>query len=89
MLGRRSVEVGRPGLATWSDAGESAASSVRVDVRDTAHRGETRALSLAEELKVMLEDGEITPAEFGRLRLVPDKARRIADDCHHLGEIAS
>lgn len=89
VIRRRSHEVGQSGLATWSDAGESAALAVSTTVRDTAHRGELRALSLAEEIKAMVADGEITAVEMGRLRLVSDSARRIADDCHALGEVVS
>lgn len=88
LLGRRARELGRPGLATWTEAGERAAVAIRDEVRDGAHAAEVGALSLAEELRAMIADGEIDADELGRLRLAPERALRIADTCHELGEIA-
>lgn len=89
ILSRRSREVGRPGLATWADAGEAAALAVAVIVRDTAHRAELRSLSLADELDVMLADGVIDLDEQRRLTLAPARVRQIAADCHDISEVAS
>lgn len=89
ILRRRAVEVDRPGLAMWADAGERAAGEVKAAVRDGAHAAESGALAVESELRAMLADGKISGAELERLQRLPARAHRVAEKCHDVGEVAS
>lgn len=89
VLRRRARELSQPGLSIWADAGERAAKSLQTAVRDGAHVVETKALSLEEELKAILADGEVDAAEMKRLLGVPAKVHVIAERAHDLSEVVS
>ena len=89
ILRQRAKDARCIGLAIWTDAGERAAKALQATVRDGAHVVETKALSLEEELKAMLADGEIDADEMKRLHLAPAKAHAIAERAHDLGEAVS
>ena len=89
ILRKRAHEVGRPALTVWADAGERAAAAVQAKVRDESHRAEVGALSLADELKQLLADDQISADEMKRLRLMPARLHRVAEQAHDVSEVVS
>ena len=89
ILRKRSHEVGRPGLAVWADAGERAAVAMQAKVRDESHRAEIGALSLEQELKEIIADGQITADEQRRLMMMPARLHRVAEQAHEVSEVVS
>ena len=89
ILRRRTAAVGHPGLGMWADAGEQAAARAGAVVRDGAHRAETRARLIQQQIAAIVSDGKVTPAEVAELRRIMGVADRVAEECHDLGEVAS
>lgn len=86
LVRRRAVEVERPGLAIWAEAGERAAEGIGAQVRDTAHRAEVEADEVEQTLKEILADGKVTPADLQKLKRLPGRVHRVAEECHDVGE---
>jgi len=89
LLRQRCRAVGQPGLTVYADAGELAAESVGVGIRNKAHANECSEKSLAAELQEMLADGTIDRDELGRLRTLPEKLNRCAERSHDITEAAT
>ncbi len=89
IIRRRAVEVSRPGLAMWADAGERAAVGVSTRVRDTAHRAEVTAREIVAKLRRILADGKVTPKEIAELKAMVPEAERVAEHCHDTTEVAA
>lgn len=89
ILDRRAHEVGHPGLGIWTDTGKRAAGELQIKIRDGAHRAEIGALGIEGELRDVLADGKVTPAELRRLKTLSPRARRVAEECHDVGEVVS
>lgn len=86
ILRRRAVEVGQPGLTTWTDSGEAAAEDVQAQISAAAHKGEIAALSIEGDIIAMLKDGVVDLVEVKHLSTLAGRAHRVADVCHDIGE---
>ena len=88
ILGRRTKEVGHPGLAVWVDTGERAARSVSDELTSLAHKNECEERAVVAELSQVAQEGRLTSAELKRLRkIVLPRLEQCAEREHDIGDV--
>lgn len=86
LLGRRSREVGQPGLTIYAEAGAQTVRQVVGHVRDLAHKNECAEITAADRLKQILADGRVDAAELTELQALPATLTRCAGRSHDITE---
>ena len=88
ILRRRSNEVGRPGLTIWADAGERAATTLQVRIRDEAYCDEQCDAEAEKDLEEALRDG-LDDRDLPLVKKALRNVRRSKAAAQRIGEVAS
>ncbi len=89
---RRASELGVPGVAVWSDAGEAAAVGLGARVAKLAHADEVADLEAAKEIDAGmagLADGHASAADLAHFERAARLTRKSAELAHDLGDSVS
>lgn len=87
ILKRRSTELGQPGLAVWTRAGEAVAHDVSRTVSALAHQNECTQRELADRIRDIVADRKVTPQELAQLQRMPAALITGAERSHDIGEV--
>jgi len=86
LLKRRAMEIGRPGLGLYAEAGTAAAALVNRVVEPAAHQNECTEHEIVGRLKAMIADGKIDSAEFRDLCRLIKPLEGCEARSHDIGE---